>query len=87
MPTAPRQWGSVLQEVHCSLPPGSEAVYCRRSTAHCPQAVRQCVVGGPLPTALRQWGSVLQEVHCPLPRGSEAVYCRRSTANCPQAVG
>ena len=36
MPTAPRQWGSALHEFHCPLPPGSEAVYCRRSTAHCP---------------------------------------------------
>ena len=54
-------------------------MYCRSSTAHCPQAVRQCVAGGPLPTAPRQWGSVLQKVHCPLPPGSEAVYCRSST--------
>ena len=32
MPTATRQWGSVLQEVHCPLPPrqwGNGAVYCR----------------------------------------------------------
>ena len=36
LPTAPTHSGSVLQEVHCPLPPGSEAVYCRRSTAHCP---------------------------------------------------
>ena len=36
LPTAPRHSGSVLHEVHCPLPPGSEAVYCRRSTAHCP---------------------------------------------------
>ena len=48
MPTAPRQWGSALQEVRCPLPPGSEVVYCRRSTAHCPQAVRQCKAGVPL---------------------------------------
>ena len=74
MPTAPRQCGSVLQEVHCPQPPGSEAVHCRRSTAHYPQAVRQCIEGGPLPTAPRQCGSVLQEVLCPLPPGSEAVH-------------
>ena len=36
LPTAPRQWGSVLQELHCPLPPGSGAVHCRSSTAHCP---------------------------------------------------
>ena len=43
----------------CPLPPGSEAVYCRSCTAHCP---RQC-------------GDALQEFHCPLPPGSEAVLC------------
>ena len=64
-----------MQEFHCPLPPGSEAVCCRRSTAPCPQAVGQCIAEGPLPTAPRQWGSVLQEFHCPLPPGSEAVYC------------
>ena len=51
MPTAPRQWGSVLRELHCPLPPGSEAEHCRRSTAPCPRAVVQCVAGVPLPTA------------------------------------
>ena len=39
MPTATRRWGNELQEFHCPLPPGREAVYCRSSTAHCPQAV------------------------------------------------
>ena len=82
-PQAVRQYTA---GVHCPPPPGSGAVYCRRSTAHCPQAVRQCIAGVPLPTGPRQWGSVLQELHCPLPPGSEAVYCRRSTAHGPQAV-
>ena len=54
MPTAPSCWDSVLQEVHCPLPPGSEAVYCRRSPAHCPDTVEQCIAGVPLPTAPRQ---------------------------------
>ena len=54
LPTAPRRWGSALQELHCPLPPGSEAVHCRSSTAHCPQAVRQCIAGVALPTAPRQ---------------------------------
>ena len=58
----------------------------RSSTAHCPQAVRQCNAGVPLPTAPRQCGGALQEFHCPLPLGSEAVQCRSSTAHCPQAV-
>ena len=58
-------------------------MYCRRSTAHCPQAVRRCIEGGPLPTAPRQWGSVMQELHCPLPPGSGAVHCRSFTAHCP----
>ena len=54
LPTAPRQWGSALQELHCPLPPSSGAVYCRRSTAHCPQAVRQCIAEAALSTAPRQ---------------------------------
>ena len=67
LPTAPRQWGSALQELHCPLPPGTEAVHCselhcplppgseavrcRNCTVPCPQAVRQCVAGVALPTA------------------------------------
>ena len=34
LPAAPRQCGSALQELHCLLPPGSEAVHCRKF--HCP---------------------------------------------------
>ena len=49
------------------------AVYCGSSTAHCPQAVRQCIAGVPLPTAP--------------PPGSGAVYCGSCTVHCPQAVG
>ena len=45
----------------------SLAVHSRSSTAHCPQAVRQCIAGVALPTASRQCGSALQEFHCPLP--------------------
>ena len=59
---------------------------CRRSTAHCPKAVRQYIAGVPLPTVPKQWGSVLQEFLGPLPRSSEAVHCRSSTAHCAQAV-
>ena len=51
MPAAPMQRGSALQELHYLLPPGSEALYCRVSTAHCPQAVRQCIAGVALPIA------------------------------------
>ena len=54
LPRAPRHWGSALQELHCLLPEGSEAVHCRNSTAHCPQAVRQCIAGVALPTARGQ---------------------------------
>ena len=54
MPTAPRQWGYLLQGFICPLPPGSEAVHCRRSTAPCPQAVEQRIAKVPLPTAPRQ---------------------------------
>ena len=51
MPTTPRQWGGALQELHCPLPPGNEAVHCRSSAAHCPQAVRHCIAEVALPTA------------------------------------
>ena len=34
-PTASRRCGSALKELHCLLPPGSEAVHCRRLTADC----------------------------------------------------
>ena len=70
LPTAPRTWGSALQESHCPLPLGSEAMRCRSCAAHWPQAVGQCVAGVPLPTA----------------PGREAVYCRSTTPHCPQAM-
>ena len=57
-----------MQENHCPLPPGSGAAHCKSPTAHCPQAVRQCVAGGPLPTGPRPWRTVSQEYHCPLPQ-------------------
>ena len=50
-PSSLRMLRRVAQESHCPLPPGSEAVHSRGSTAHCPQAVRQCIAGVPLPTA------------------------------------
>ena len=52
LPTAPRQWGNALRELHCPLPPGSEAVHCRSCTAYCPRAVKQCIAGVALPTAV-----------------------------------
>ena len=36
LPTAPKQCGSALQELHCPLPPGTKAGYCRICTAPCP---------------------------------------------------
>ena len=70
MPTTPRRRGSALQELHCPLPSGGEAVHCRSCTAHspqgneavhcrssaanCPQAVRPCIVEVAPPTAPRQ---------------------------------
>ena len=102
LPTAPRQSGSALQDLHCLLPQGSGAVQCRSCAAHRPQAVpqcvagvalptapgagRRCIAGVPMPTAPRQWGSALQEVRCPLPPCVEAVHCGSFTAHCPQAV-
>ena len=68
------------------MPLSSEAVHNRRSTAHCPRAVRQCIAGVPLPTAPRRFGSALRDLHCPLPPGNEAMYCRSPTAHCTQAV-
>ena len=38
----------------CPLPPGSEAVHCKSSTAHCPQLVRQCIAGVALSAAPRK---------------------------------
>ena len=83
-PHCPGAVGSALPKLHCPLPPGSEAVHCRSSTANCPRAVRQCIAEVALPTTPRQRGSALQELHCPLPPGSEAVRCRSCTAHCPQ---
>ena len=58
------------------MPPSGEAVHCRSSTAHCPQAVRQCNAAVLLPTAPGQCGSALHELHCTQPPGSDAVLCR-----------
>ena len=44
---------AALHEFHCSLPPGSAALYCKNRTTHCPKAARQCVVGVPLPPTAR----------------------------------
>ena len=63
-------------------PPGREKVYRRRSTPHCPRAVRQCIAGVALPTAHWQRGSVLQEVHGPLP---QAVRQRNAGVTLPTA--
>ena len=62
LPTAPRQRGSVLQELHCPLLWDTEAVHCRSSTAHCPQAVGQCIAGVPLPTEEDGPPLALQEI-------------------------
>ena len=82
----PLGWCVALQELHCPLPLGNAAVYCRSCTAHCPHAVRQFIAGIALPTAPGQCGNVLHELHCPLPPGSEAVHCKSCTVHCPQAV-
>ena len=87
LPPAPRQWSSALQKSHCPLPPGSEAVRCRRSTAHCPRAVRQCVAGGPLPTAPRPWRSVSQEYHCPLPQAGRQCIAGDARPSAPREGG
>ena len=68
------------------MPPGSVAGHCKSCSAHCPQAVKQCITGVALPTAPGQCGSASQELHCQLPPGSVAGHCRNCTAHCPQAV-
>ena len=57
---------------------GSEAVYCRRSTAQCPQAVRQCIARGPLPTAPRP-PMILAAV---FPQNSKSCIFRTAISNC-----
>ena len=60
-----------MQELHCPLPPGSEAADCRSCTAHRPQAVRQCEALFPLPTAPRR-SVTLPTAPCPQQRSSRA---------------
>ena len=66
MPNALRQCGGALQEFQCSLPLGSEAVHCGGCTAHCPQAVWQCIARVPL---LRQRPPPGQDSPSPKPVG------------------
>ena len=81
------------------MPLGSEAVHCRRSTTHCPLAVRQYIAKVALPAVPPPRGSALQELHYPLPQAlrhcivglslppsNEAVYCRSCTAHYPHEV-
>ena len=74
-------------------------MYRESSTAHCPQAVRQCTAGAPprtapkqcgpcivadpLPTAPRPCGSVPHALHRPLPPSSAEVYRTSSIAHGP----
>ena len=59
-----RRWS---HHVGClrGMPRGSEALQCKSSTAHCPQAERQCIVGVQLPSAPKQCSDALKESHCP----------------------
>ena len=50
-PTSPQALQDTPTTDRCPLPPGSEAAHCKSSTAHCPQAVRQCIAEVALPTA------------------------------------
>ena len=54
-----------MQGFYCPLPPGSEAMHCKSSTAHYHQAVRQRIAGVALPSASKRGGSALHEP--PLP--------------------
>ena len=87
LPTAPRHWGSLLQEFICPLPPGSGAAHCRRSTAPCPQAVEQRIAKVPLPTAPRPWRSVSQEYHCPLPQAGRQCIAGDARPTAPREGG
>ena len=88
MRAAPRRCGRALQEFHCRLSAGSEATHCRSSTAHCRQALWQCIAGLALPTAFRQCGSVavLQKFDFPLSPSGVALHYTSCTAPCRQAV-
>ena len=74
-------------QIHCPLPPGSGAAHCKSPTAHCPQAVRQCVAGGPLPTAPRPWRSVSQEYHCPLAQAGRQCIAGDARPTAPREGG
>ena len=78
----PLPFTCALGQTSQPLPSGNSA-----STAHCPQAVGQCIARVPLPTAPRQRGSALHELRCPLPPGRGAVCRRSSTAHCPGQGG
>ena len=81
LPTAPRQCGRALQELHSPLPLGSGAVQCRSCTAHCPQAVWQSIAGVPLFTAATaSWAGL------PVPPACGPAHCRISTGHRLQAV-
>ena len=86
LPTAPRRCCNALQEFHCPLPPGIEAMCCTSCIAHCPQAVRQCIAGVALPSAPRRSGSAWHEYHCPLPSTSDTLHGRSCTVHCPGSV-
>ena len=80
-PCPPSWWDHALQEFHCSPSPGGVAVHCMSCTTHCPQAVRQCIVGV---TVFRQQPPPGQD--SPSSKLGRPAHCMSSTAHRPQAV-
>ena len=71
MPTAPRRWGSALQELQCTVFLGTMALHCKNGLAIAPG---QC-------------GSALHEFHCPAPLSSvhdrsRTAHCPKAVWQC-----
>ena len=62
------------------MPPSSEALYCKRCTAHCHWVVWRCISRDPLFRQRSSWAGLA----VPLARGP--VHCRSSTAHRPQCM-
>ena len=70
LPTAPRQCGGALRELHCPVTACSGAVHCISCTVYCHRAVWQHIARVPRPTARRRWAVELLKCTATLPSGS-----------------
>ena len=85
-PSPSSWWPRALLTFVCPRPAGGVAVYCKISTANCPEAVRQHTAGVALPTAPMRCGRTLQEFECTLPPDGVAVHCSNSGSCALQAA-